>query len=60
MIYRVTLAIGYTQAYFEFKTAIDAMTFLDMAVRAFAGTDDDRKFKASLTMEKDEAPTDEE
>ena len=56
MIYRVTLKVGYTEIYFDFLTAIEAMTFMDVAVRNISGTDDDRPMEAFLSM-KDDAPT---
>ena len=57
MIYRVTIRIGYTKIYFDFNSAIDAMTFMDAAVRNESGTDaDGREFEVFLSM-KDDAPT---
>lgn len=57
MIYRVTIRIGHAKIYFDFNSAIDAMTFMDAAVRNVSGTDGDgREFEVFLSM-KDDAPT---
>lgn len=57
MIYRVTIKLGYTKIYFDFVTAIDAMTFMDTAVRTHSNPDNETDtFEAFLSM-KDDAPT---
>ena len=56
MIYRVTIKLGYTKIYFDFVTAIDAMTFMDTAVRTHNNDNGTDTFEAFLSM-KEDAPT---
>ena len=51
MKYRVIVKVEYTDVYFDFSTAMDAMVFMDAAVTNYQGSGDGKvKFKVSMQM----------
>ena len=57
MIYRVIIKASYYKLYFDFKTAIDAMMFMDSAVTKYSGSDDEEPLKIEVLLQMVEAPT---
>ena len=56
MIYRVTLKGSGRAMYFDFLTALEALTFMDAAVQNYVGSVKRDCFEAYLSM-KEDAPT---
>ena len=47
MKYRVTLTFSWHELYFDFNNVIDALTFMDAAVKQYIGSTDDTDEEAT-------------